>query len=102
MSFTLFSYILCIFVCGLVEKTANSKKWRTYSELWQISREYYIYRKTLQYFHVPIAYKIQQIIYKTMGLSILVSIFEGAREQKMGLKSTYLKYDFGKSLSKEM
>jgi len=26
--------------------------------------------KTLQYFHVPIAYQIQQIIYKTMGLSI--------------------------------
>jgi len=43
-SFTLFSYILCIFVCGLVEKTANSKKWRNYSELWQISREYYLGR----------------------------------------------------------
>ena len=34
--------------------------------------------KTLQYFHVPIAHQIQQIIYKTMGLSILVSIFKGA------------------------
>jgi len=45
----------------------------------------------LQYFYDPIAYQIQQIIYKTMGLSILVSIFEGAREQKIGLKSTYLK-----------
>ena len=32
--------------------------------------------KTLQYFHVPIAYLIQQIIYKTMGISILVSIFK--------------------------
>jgi len=90
-SFTLFSYILCIFVCGLVEKTANSKKWRTYSELWQISRDNILDDKTLQYFHVPIAYQIQQIIYKTIGLSILVSIFEGARAQKIGLKSTYLK-----------
>ena len=57
--------------------------------------------KTLQYFHVPIAYQIQQIIYKTIGLSILVLIFEGTRAQKIGLKSI-LKYDFGKSLSKEM
>ena len=59
--------------------------------------------KTLQYFHVPIAYQIQQIVYKTMGLSILVSIFEGAKAQKIGLKVLkILKYDFGKSLSKEM
>ena len=47
--------------------------------------------KTLQYFHAPIAYQIQQIICKTMGLSILVTIFEGTRAQKIGLKSTYLK-----------
>ena len=38
-----------------------------------------------------------------MGLSILVSIFEGARAQKkLGWKVLILKYDFGKSLSKEM
>jgi len=30
----------------------------------------------LEYFHVPLAYQIQQIIYKTMGVSILVSIFQ--------------------------
>ena len=30
----------------------------------------------MQYFHVPTAYQIQQIIYKTMGVSILVSIVQ--------------------------
>jgi len=48
--------------------------------------------KTLQYFHVPIAYQIQQILYKTMGLYIiLVAIFKEARAQKNGLKSTKFK-----------
>ena len=32
--------------------------------------------KTLQYFRVSMAYQDQQIIYKTMGVSILVSIFK--------------------------
>jgi len=32
--------------------------------------------KTLQYCHVPIAYQIQQKIYKTVEVSILVSIFQ--------------------------
>ena len=89
-SFSLFSYILGIYVCGLVEKTANSKNGELIPNCGKYRVNIILDDKTLQYFHVPIAYQIQ-IIYKTMGLSILVSIFEGARAQKIGLKSTYLK-----------
>ena len=78
-SFTLFSYILCIFVCGLVEKTANSKQnGERIPNCSKYRVNIILDDKTLQYFHVLIAYQIQPIIYKTMGLSILVSIFEGA------------------------
>jgi len=37
----------------------NSKNWRTYSELRQISRDIILDDKTLQYFDVPKAYQSQ-------------------------------------------
>jgi len=67
-SFTLFSYVLCICACGLVEKTANSKK---NGEISQNCGKYRVNiimdYKTLQYFHVPIAYQIHLIIKKCVG-----------------------------------
>ena len=91
-SFTLFSDILCIFVCGLVEKKPQIvKHGEPIPKCGKYRMNIILDDKTLKYFHVLIAYQIQQIIYKTMGLFILVSKFEVARAQKIGLKSTYLK-----------
>jgi len=70
--------IFCAFLFVVqLEKTANSRKienvFRMLANIaWILSWTI----KRLQYFHVPIAYQIQQIIYKTMGVSILVSIFK--------------------------
>jgi len=76
-SFTLFSYILCIFVCGLVKKNLQIlKSGKLIPNCGKYGVTIILDDKTLQYFHVPIAYQIQQIVYKTMGMSILVSIFK--------------------------
>ena len=76
-SFTLFSYILCIFVCGLVENNRKQcKNGELIPKCGKFRASIILDDKTLQYVHVPIAYRIHQIIYKTMALSILVSIFK--------------------------
>ena len=68
---------MCIFVCGLVgKKTQIGKNGELIPNCGKYSVNFILDDKRLQYFHVPIAYQVQQIIYKTMVVSILVSLFK--------------------------
>jgi len=54
-SLTLFSYSLCIFVCGLVEKPQIVKNGELIPNCGKYRLNIILEDKTLQYFHVPIA-----------------------------------------------
>ena len=61
-SFTLFSYILCILFVVQLKITANSKTGELIHNCGKYRVNIMLDDKTLQYFNVPIAYQIQQII----------------------------------------